>query len=293
MAANIVMGVCGILSLVTLICCVVPSGWHKAYVNFVLEFNSGLYQVTVTKGVLVHITNFLLPDKMKDLGGLVKAIEGSQGLQEMRGRLCAIPNDYCDSWSLLVAGSWQMMFFGIVAVIMYWLAIGFLYYFWNKQHTDTGRKCIRLFLILAASCKFVGMILYIALTISFGDSVDVWMSNQPVMYEAAFILMVIATLFSPVPIVVFELYINHSSQIQVWDTREIKGQMNESIQMGMYGSQPPMYSAYASQAYQGYPGFMPPPSPVFHGGQPGYGQQPYGQQPYGQQPYGQYPYGGY
>lgn len=303
-ASYLVIGLCGVLSLITLICILVPGGWHISHVHWIVEFHTSLYHVTVVKGLGAELLGLVLKglaslsskskkkmDGISFLDGSDKSL-GTFGLQDMATRICAIPNPYCDDWYALVAGSYIMLFMGILAILMYWLAAGFLYYFWTNTATGAGRVSIRTFLILAPSLKWLGMLIYLLCSMNFGDTQKVVMlgplpvpgGQQPLMYGAAFFFMVFATVLSIAPLLIFELCINHGSQIQVWDQRELKGQLAEeayrqNIELGSYDQ------SYGQGGYQQNPqgGFMPP-SPVF---QPGYGQQPYGQQPpgYGQSPY--------
>jgi hypothetical protein len=309
---------CSIFSLIWIIILAVPAGWHNSHVYYILRFETSLYHVTVKKGAALEIASLVnkaIGPKMKGLDKLVDTMSsGTYGLVEMKERMSIIPGDYYNSWQSLVFASYLMMFMGICVVIFYWLAAGFLFVFWSSQPTETGRKCGRLFLIVVPTCASIGMLLYFAMTVGFGDA------GSEIDYGAAFICGCAMVVCSFVPLLVYELFVNHHAVVQVYEARLKKdgmvdyksemrntnyGSMQRQSMANTMGQQPHMaaQSGYGGGPGPGY-GFGPPqhPSaaPYYPQQSPSYGQQPpsYGQQrpPYGAQPgYGgaQPGYGGY
>lgn len=280
-AANIVVGLCGLFSVLWTVCLLVPSGWHLSTVVFVLKFETGLYQVHVTKIVPEGYSEELIPIKLRILKEFVDDTKtGTFGLQEMRSMICrAGESSYCSKWSRLVFCSWAMLFSGICIVIFYWLAAGFMAYFWNANPTTIALKCSRIFLIPIPIFAFIGLALYFGMTLDFGDSQTLLGAETPVHYGASFFLCVTMVICSALPIFIFEKWsLKQSGEFEAYAARLKKYSMDDPlmcIQFGAVGP-PPMYGSAPSTEKHGgavgLSGALPPPSPyLVHKTSQGYG----------------------
>lgn len=272
-AANIVVALCGLFSILWIVCLVVPSGWHVSTVLFTMRFETCLYQVHIEKNPMNAEIEQLIQKKYSRLEVLKEFAQemtsGTFGLQEIQSRICGVgPSSYCDQWSRLVFCSWAMMFCGICIVIFYWLAAGFLAYFWNANPTTFSLKCSRTCLILTPCFAFIGLALYFAMTLEFGDSEDKDGKETPVDYGAAFFLCVTMVVSSAIPIAIFEMFgINQEGENEAYEARLKRYSLDDpSMQLQMRCSlPPPMYGTAPSTDGRGcapaLPTTLPPPSP--------------------------------
>lgn len=268
-AATVVAALCGLFGLMWFIMILIPSGWHRSTVFFVFRFSSGLYSVEVDQDMFalgLSAALSLHPALAKWKNALDKFTSGTFGLQEMRDRFCAVTNPYCDNWVKLQMGSWGMLFMGIMIVVFHSLAAGFMLYFWNSTQTETGRKCCRAFIISLPCLCFTSILLYFMLTVGFGDTDGIIPgSKMPIDYGPSFFVCCALTIFSIVPVIINESFVNTHMEFMAGAAREKRAilEFQQSGGTEMPGMAQPGYD----QGYGYGPGGPPP-------GGPGYNQGP-------------------
>lgn len=293
---------CLVCSLMWTIAIFVPGGWQISHIYHSIKLETCLYHVRVSKDILASAASWIIPKQMSAIKSIVDGLStGTYGLAEMRDKLCVFSNSYCDSWQMLHFGSMMMLFMGVVTIILLWVTAGMLFYFFHQEATETGRKFIRIFLILGPSIGLTAFLLYFLLSMSFGDN------DQSLNYGFAFFLCLFANMLNFVPMTIFESCVNKNVMRCVDARAQIKA--NRDFE-NTYGHGAP-FGQQGSMQHQGFqmsnfgPGGQGSNNPQnWQGGHqnrgsmgpPGYPQQGYPQQGYPQQGYPQQGYpqqGGY
>lgn len=223
-AADIVSGLLLVFSILWVIVIAAPINWHVTNVYLVLKFETCLYQVTVTKQIAAIVASMMIPKSATGIKSIADKLDnGRFSLQEMQDHFCVFSNEYCDDWRKLQMASWMMLFGGIIIVLCLWFAAGYLIYFWHFDCINPARKYSRVFLYLAPSLSLLSVMMYFFLTVGFGDS------GQALHYGPGFYIAAALTLFSGVPLLVFEKFINHSAMVHLNQRRLQKGMLEQEF----------------------------------------------------------------
>lgn len=233
-----ISGLCVTISLVWIVVLAAPVNWHVATVNnwhpsatnqvkfshsrigtfpTSVKLETCLYQVKFSKSADgASGSNEDHADVM--LRGIPPQLpeSGTFGLHEIRKMLCVGSNSYCDAWNKMHFASWAMLLMGLLIVVSLWASAGFLNYFWHYDSTDTSRKYARMCINLSAVLSICAMLMYFGLTADFRGL-------HAMSYGPGSFVALAASVFSIVPLIVFEVFINHNCLSRIQERRYQKG----------------------------------------------------------------------
>lgn len=224
-AADVTAILCVVLSVMWIVILAAPVNWHQAMLNNLFRFETSLYQVKVSSQAVE--AEVLISEQV-----VISA--GTWSLKDMQDALCKVQNQHCDAFSKLHIASWGMILAGSFVVLCLWLLASFMLYFWHVDSTEAGRKFMKVVLYLGPLVSIISVTAYFFMTKGFGDDAKT-LANTP-----GFWVAISLTVLSFVPLVLFEVFINHDAMHRVHERR-----VQKELLLREYGDKHHMYGGTA------------------------------------------------
>lgn len=248
--ANIAAGVCVMTGFLWFIALLIPHSWHHGNLFYVLNFESGLFFVKVSKGIGGHVLGLIGGAMGGKLGKAAKGVldsfaDGSYGIMDMTSRMCVVPNEMCDAFQRLQFASLGQGIAGLIIMTSCFLGATFLGYFWHSVPSEAGRVGARMCLMISPILGFSSLALYWMLTNDFGPT------DNSLNFGMAYFMALFATIWSCIPCFLFEVFVNEKAAIMIAARQNFKEELTYGATesgahaaYGAYGAYPPPGQQY-------------------------------------------------